>query len=347
MSIETNLVGTNIELFGSDLEINIKKASANNENEWNKIKIDEPSLYIWRVEKFKLVTVKPEDFGSFYEGDSYIILCISLNSMKLLNYNVHFWIGDKTSTDELGTAAYKTVELDTYLEGKAVQHREIQNNESDLFRSYFSQGLSYKIGGVDSGFKKVVPYTYDNYRPILFKVHNDLVIQIPVDLSLVNDDDSFILDMGLTVYVYRGIKSTHKEGLLAQYHAQHIKNNRKNCFVFNLIANEDKYSYDSFTHLLLNYSNGSSGIKKLMRITETDSDITMTELSNPVTYNSLNTNDTFIFETLHTTYIWVGKNSNHKELMAAWSLAFKITDNTTPITLVKEGYESEQFLTSF
>jgi gelsolin len=41
--------------------------------------------------------------------------------------------------DEYGTAAYKTVELDTYLNDKAIQHREVQNHESDLFKSYFEE----------------------------------------------------------------------------------------------------------------------------------------------------------------------------------------------------------------
>ncbi len=40
--------------------------------------------------------------------------------------------------DEYGTAAYKTVELDTLLNDAAVQHREVQGAESQTFRSYFS-----------------------------------------------------------------------------------------------------------------------------------------------------------------------------------------------------------------
>jgi len=39
--------------------------------------------------------------------------------------------------DEYGTAAYKTVELDTFLNDKPVQHREVQGHESELFKSYF------------------------------------------------------------------------------------------------------------------------------------------------------------------------------------------------------------------
>ena len=41
------------------------------------------------------------------------------------------------SKDEYGTAAYKTVELDTYLDDAAVQHREVQGHESQMFLDLF------------------------------------------------------------------------------------------------------------------------------------------------------------------------------------------------------------------
>ena len=75
-----------------------------------------------------------------------------------LKYDVHFWIGQYSTQDEYGTAAYKTVELDTLvcqtkpqlvinllfssshqLDDKPVQHREVMDHESNLFKSYFKR----------------------------------------------------------------------------------------------------------------------------------------------------------------------------------------------------------------
>ena len=44
-----------------------------------------------------------------------------------------------TTKDEYGTAAYKTCEIDAILDDAAVQHREVQNHESQLFKDYFDK----------------------------------------------------------------------------------------------------------------------------------------------------------------------------------------------------------------
>lgn len=54
--------------------------------------------------------------------------------------------GDESSQDERGAAAIFTVQMDEHLQGKAVQHREVQGHESPTFLGYFKSGIKYKVG---------------------------------------------------------------------------------------------------------------------------------------------------------------------------------------------------------
>ena len=341
------LIGTNLELFGSEFEKKIKKASADCESAWNSLNMTQPQLYIWRVEKFKLVAVKQDMYGGFYEGDSYVIFNIYLDSNDALRYNIHFWLGNKTTQDEMGTAAYKTVELDTFLNDRAVQYREIQNSESDLFRSYFPQGITYKEGGIESGFTKINEVNYDNYVPLLYKIHNNSVIQMPLNLCNITDNDVFVLDTGSVVYIYEGELSSHKERYLAQYTSINIKNNRKQCTISNT---QNDSTYNLFIDHIKNNVNNVNNLviqKKLMKINEINDNVIVVEINGQITYKLFDTNDAYVFNTCHTTYIWIGRKSNYNELLNAWKIAFRITNITDSIVLVKEGLEPEIFKMNF
>merc|ERR1719433_459387 len=117
---------SNLELFGSDKQKKFQKESARKEKAWEGAG-EKPGLEIWHINKFKVERVDEEDYGKFSEGDSYIVLKTDKDEdSDDLRFNVHFWIGKESTQDEYGTARYKTVELDSYLDDKPTQHREVQ-----------------------------------------------------------------------------------------------------------------------------------------------------------------------------------------------------------------------------
>jgi gelsolin len=142
----------------------------------------------------------------------YLIKTYKLPNEQKYYHDVHFWLGLDTTQDEAGTAAYKTVELDDFLLGDPVQHREVQGHESKLFMSYFKYFVSPE-GGVESGFKKVGP---KEYVPRLFQVSGNMgatlvVRQVPRTCASLNEGDVFILDVGHTIYQWNGISASGKE----------------------------------------------------------------------------------------------------------------------------------------
>lgn len=160
---EYDIKDSNVELIGSDLDHKVKHASAETEPAWNDGRVGlTAGLFVWRIENFAVVPIPKSSHGQFYDGDSYIIL----HSQQLktnppnpdtppkLTHAIHFLLGAHTSQDEAGTAAYKTVELDSFLHGAATQHRELQAQPSASFLALFPR-LTFRRGGVASGFRHV------------------------------------------------------------------------------------------------------------------------------------------------------------------------------------------------
>lgn len=111
------------------LEKHVREEAGDKEAAWESAGQEE-GLKIWRVEQFHIVEWPGERHGSFYDGDSYIVLYVSCEpylydiispspqtfkanpEAASFSYNLHFWLGQNTTVDEAGTAAYKAVELD-------------------------------------------------------------------------------------------------------------------------------------------------------------------------------------------------------------------------------------------
>ena len=102
------------------------------------------------------------------------------------------------------------MELDDILGQIPVQHREVQDHESSLFRSYFKD-FQILDGGAESGFHHV---SAAEYKPKLLQIRINkkgpfsrhdvgagLVIkQVPLSFTSLNQGDVFIFDGGLVLY---------------------------------------------------------------------------------------------------------------------------------------------------
>jgi gelsolin len=222
---EYDIKDSNVELIGSDIDHKVKHKSSASEPAWSNAAAGEQAgLHVWRIEDFEVVPWPKDSYGSFYDGDSYIVL----HSYKLgkngddaevhLGHDIFFWLGSHTTQDEAGTAAYKTVELDEYLHGVAAQHREVQRAPSDAFLALFPR-MSIRRGGVRSGFHHVDQEAEEAARETIrtllriFKNpsaaggpgHGLVVHEVEPHWQSLDDADVFVLDDGGSkIWVWQG-----------------------------------------------------------------------------------------------------------------------------------------------
>lgn len=123
-------------LYGGDVEKLIRKAAVGGEHQWRGVK-GRVGLLIWRVVKFRVESWPTESYGSFYEGDSYIILHGYLKdpTVKVISYDIHIWVGENSTPDEYTTAMYKIVELDKLLGNTATPSFSVRDGLSSRPRS--------------------------------------------------------------------------------------------------------------------------------------------------------------------------------------------------------------------
>ncbi|KAL0275577.1 UNVERIFIED_CONTAM: hypothetical protein PYX00_003389 [Menopon gallinae] len=327
-------------------------------------------IEIWRIENFTPVPVKQSEFGKFYEGDSYLVLKTK-NAGGKLSWDIHYWIGDKSTQDESGSAAIFAVELDDSLGGAPVQHREVQGHESQLFTSYFPTPLRYLTGGVKSGFHHVTPNAVDGTKKLYqVKGKKDVRIrQIEPVYTAMNKGDCFILDSGDKIYVYYGVGSKKTERLKAVSAANQIRDQdhsgrapvkildqaatpeeieefftvlgggtRKTLPEASAGGDDEKFEKEIDAQVSLYKVSDASGSLKIEKIGE-----------KPLSQTSLNTNDCFILDTVTSgIFSWIGRRATKMEKEEALRkgeefLKTKNYPSWTRITRVIEGGEPATF----
>jgi len=363
---EYDLKDSNVANIGSDLDKKIRQAAAKTEKAWTNAG-REVGMQIWRIEKFTVQSVPKETYGTFYSGDSYILLNTyrKKDAPKLL-WDVHFWLGKFTTQDEAGTAAYKTVELDDLLGGDPVQHREVQGYESDLFLSYFKNQIKILEGGVDSGFKHVEP---EKYRPRLLHLKGRKKVRVTeVDLTFksLNSGDVFIIDSGLKIYQWNGTKSGPQEKMKGAQLCRAIADERKGLPKISVFEESGKDLADFWTALggqgtIKTAEEGGDDAeaekaseKRLFQLSDASGKMEFKEVGTGATVKRklLDSNDVFILDTGAEVYTWIGKGASVDEKKKSMQFAQDYLVKYKrplfiPIHRILEGGANETFESSF
>jgi len=326
---EYKVEDSNIAMLGSDLDKKVRQAAAQTEDAWKNAG-KALGMQIWRIEKFKVIAWPKEQYGQFFDGDSYILLNTWKEPDKpKLKWDIHFWLGKYTTQDEAGTAAYKTVELDDLLGTEPVQHREAMGYESDQFLGYFNNKIKLLSGGVESGFKIVKPA---EYKPKLLWVKGKKKIRVTeVDLNTdsLNSGDVFILDKGLTLYQFNGGKCGPMEKQKAAEICRTTRDERKSQPKMVVVEEGDKGAdADEFWNLLggrKNIKTAEQGgnddeaekaiVRKLYHLSDATGKMEFKFVSegNAVKKSQFISDDVMVFDSGKEVFVWVGKGANAEE----------------------------------
>jgi gelsolin len=349
---------TNIGMIGSEEDCAARKAAAATDEQWAGAG-EQAGLEIWRVENRRTENDTPdfgvkrwprEEYGHFYSGDSYLVMNTIIDDEGAKSHDLHFWLGEKTTQDEMGVAAYKTVELDDLLDGVPVQYREVMGHESTTFLSYFPF-LKYMDGGIESGFRKVQP---EEYVPRLLHVSKQAgskvvrVRQVELALSSLNQGDAFVLDAGTKVYVWFGENSSAFEkakagnvqsNLIGERHGKAVKGDEETDEFWEYfggrgeISNEEKYSADPIE--MCNH--------KLFRLSDESGSLEFSKVAEgKFSQDLLDSSDVFIVDAGVEIFAWVGSAASPMERRKAVMFAGKYLTTSglpqhTRITRVIEG----------
>lgn len=339
---------SNIAGMGGDEDTAAREAAAKTEDAWTGCG-QEPGLEMWRIEKFKVVKWPKEDYGSFFQGDSYILLNVVKDpETGKLSRDIFFWLGLESTQDEQGTAAYKTVELDDLFGGEPVQHREIGTFESEAFKSLF-ETITYLEGGVDTGFAHAEESVYP---PRLLRIkktgRRTNVIEVKCERSSLNHGDSFILDAGKKLYSWHGDACSPFERSNGKLAAETLERSRAgkaeavdeidDAFWAALGGEGPIMSAAEARRVLPVPAEKGEGV--LYQLSDESGDMKMNEIARgDLKLAQLNEDDVFIVDTGPTVIVFVGANASKRERAGAMHTATKFLQVygrpfTTPIEVL-------------
>ncbi|XP_074836545.1 advillin isoform X2 [Carettochelys insculpta] len=327
-----------------------------------------PGIVIWRVEKMDLVQVPPKFHGSFYEGDCYVLLS-TRRAGSGLAYDIHYWVGQSSSQDEQGCAAIYTTQLDNYLGGSPVQHREVQGHESDLFKGYFKQGIIYKKGGTASRMTHVETNVCNIKRLLRVKGRRNVTAtEVELSWDSFNLGDVFLLDLGKLILQWNGPESNTRERLKAMLLAKDIRDRERGGRAEVRVVEGDKEAASPEVTTVLQSVLGDRPRQirpgtpdevvdrhqkanvLLYRVSDAGGKMQVfEEATRPLVQDMLSHDDCYILDQGGTKiYVWKGKGATKAEKQTAMAKALEFINMkgypySTNVETVHDGAESAMF----
>jgi len=361
---------SNIANLGSDMEKKVRAAAAGTEKAWEQAGKN-LGIQIWRIEKFKVIAWPKEQYGEFFDGDSYILLRTwKEKDAPKIKWDIHFWLGKFTTQDEAGTAAYKTVELDDFLGTEPVQHREVQGYESELFMSYFNNQIKLLSGGVESGFRHVKPEEYKSRLMWIKGKKKVRVTQVDLTGASLNSGDVFVLDNGLKIYQWNGSKCGPMEKQKGAAITRALKDERKSAPTVIVLEETDSGpDMEAFWktlggkpgHIKTAEEGGADDdvekevakVRRLMHLSDASGKMEFKQVAegNAIKKSQFISDDVMIFDAGHEVFVWIGKGASPAEKKNGLGFAQDYLTKFNrpsylPITRVQEAGESESFKTA-
>ncbi|KAI1454640.1 putative actin-binding protein Fragmin [Annulohypoxylon moriforme] len=371
---------SNVENIGTELDHKVKYNSAATEPAWQEVGRT-AGLYIWRIEDFEVVSWPKDRYGDFYEGDSYIILHSykvgNNNGEQRLAHDIFFWLGNKTSQDEAGTAAYKTVELDEFLHGVATQHRELQKESSDDFIALFSR-IRILSGGVRSGFTHVETEEPKDTlmllrifkHPSAKRADSVMVYEVEPTWQSLDENDVFVLERKDKIWVWQGKNCSPMEKAKAAQvvHdmtiAKHIdvevlaQDEARSRTIVAMLGGEDVGDSLKAPRPIISSKGQNVGRRprRLFRLSDASGQLRFNivkEGTGMINETDLDSNDVFLLDTGDTIWVWQGSRASKTE-KAMWIKVAELyirrlgeeDDKAylSPISKAVEGNESPAFI---
>jgi hypothetical protein len=317
---------------------------------------------VWRIEDLEKVEVPKEQYGHFYDGDSYVILQVVTPSSGKPTQVIYFWQGRSSTTDEKAASALLSTFLDDSLGGSPVQVRVTQGKEPAHFRALFNGTMIVHAGGKASAFNnRDDEDSYDTDGVSLYQVKgtsekNTLAAQVDEKASSLTSGDCFVLVTPGKVYEWQGAGSSASEREVASKIASILKKSREVEVV------EEGSESDDFWEFLGGkgeYAKTKSSFEaphepRLFRCSNTYGYFDAREVVN-FAQDDLNTDDVFLLDTYTTLYVWIGAGANEPERREAMALAEKYLavaksdgrGEGTPIVAVHCGSEPLMFTSNF